>query len=455
MIYVQPFKFLHPTSSLEYILITKPHTSMKVLVASDDIGCVKEVIFARGTDTSKKDAIQPKSIKNFCGEPEASSKTKITMLEEFDNKFLVGARVGGEVSIYELTDNEVEDEEKFKLLHNYKVDVVKEDKPVALITLKDLDSIIIAFESSKVFLIHLNQQAFDFDPVFIQLAVTKPINTFERNQYEKGVFAYGGKENDVQIIRLYEQNASVKIFKKKDWRKKFSPKTIFTGKNVKNDHLDLRVPVSISKIRFFKENPKDGYKFLTATRHGQLRLYDTTHGRRPLHDYQVCEKPIIALAFANEEQSEVIITDTHSLIAKFSLSKIDEKAFKTNSASAGDIIRPVPKLLGKFAEGGNTGATFAVETAEEEIVATAGLDRYLRVFDIETREILAKVYVGVEISSVVILDIEDEIDEIEETGDKPVLQRKRRRDIQEAEESDDEEIWRQLDEKDGKKSKTK
>lgn len=428
---------------------------MKVLVASDDIGCVKEVVFARGTDTSKKDAIQPKSIKNICGEPEASSKTRITFLEEFENKFLVGARVGGEVSVYDYTDDDVEEEEKYKLVHNYKVDVTKDDKPVALITLVALDSILIAYESSKVFLIHFNQEEFDFDPVFIQLPVTKPIHTFERNQYEEGVFAYGGKENDVQIIKLYDQEVSTSIFKKKDWRKKFTPTTVFAGKNVKNDHLDLRVPISISKIRFFKDSPKNAYKFLTATRHGQLRVYDTTHGRRPVNDYQLCDKAIISLAFANEEQNEVIITDTHSLIAKYSLTKIDDKAFKTNSASAGTVIRPVPKLLGKFTEGGNTGATFAVETADDEIVATAGLDRYLRVFEIESRELLAKVYVGVEISSVVIVDTEDEIEEIEDANNKPALQRKRRRDIQEAEESDDEEIWRQLDEKDEKKKSKK
>ena len=99
------------------------------------------------------------------------------------------------------------------------------------------------------------------------------------------------------------------------------------------------------------------------------------------------EKPIVTLTFANDEQTEIIVTDTHSLIAKYSLTQV-EKAFKTISASAGEIVKPVPKLLGKFT-GGNTGATFGVHIYER-IVAFAGLDRYLRVFDLESREILAK-----------------------------------------------------------------
>ena len=86
--------------------------------------------------------------------------------------------------------------------------------------------------------------------------------------------------------------------------------------------------------------------------------------------------------------------------------------------------------MGKFT-GGNTGATFGVHIYER-IVAFAGLDRYLRVFDLESREILAKVYLGVEVSALLILDDEDTEDE--ETKNAK-------------EEEDDEELWNQLDTK--------
>ena len=88
--------------------------------------------------------------------------------------------------------------------------------------------------------------------------------------------------------------------------------------------------------------------------------------------------------------------------------------------------------MGKFT-GGNTGATFGVHIYER-IVAFAGLDRYLRVFDLESREILAKVYLGVEVSALLILDDED-------TEDEETKKRKRK------EEEDDEELWNQLDTK--------
>lgn len=276
-------------------------------------------------------------------------------------------------------------------------------------------------------MIHINDK-FDFKPLEIKLPEAKPISAFTVNPVAENIIAVGGKEFDLQVIQLFSSKINSTIFKKKNYEKEFVPQIVFKAKNVKNDHLDLRVPIWITNILFSKS--EKGYKLITSTGYGQIRLYDTTEGRKPRKDYQVTEKTIVTLSYANDEQSEIIITDTHSLMAKYSLTKIDEKAFKTNSASAGDIIKPVPKLLGKFS-GGNTGATFGVQVYED-IVAFAGLDRYLRVFDLESREILAKVYVGVEVSSLLVLDDEDEEDE--DT-------RKRKRE----EEEEDEELWNELD----------
>lgn len=406
---------------------------MKFIVSSDDTGAAKEVVCNRGTDTSKQDATQPISIKNYFTEPSASLKTRINHLLSFNYQYIIGTRLGGQVSVYDLNEEikeeegEEEEEEKFKLLHNFELPVDKDDKPIALLKVEILESVIVAFESSKLFLIHINDK-FDFKPLEIKLPEAKPISAFTINPEFENIIALGGKEVDLQVIKLFNDKINSTIFKKKNYEKKFVPEIIFKAKNVKNDHLDLRVPIWITNILFSKA--EKGYKLITSTGYGQIRLYDTTEGKKPRKDYQVTDKAIVTLSYGNDEQSEIIITDTHSLMAKYSLTKIDERAFKTNSASAGDIIKPVPKLLGKFT-GGNTGATFGVQVYED-IVAFAGLDRYLRVFDLESREILAKVYVGVEVSSLLVLDDEDEEDE--ET-------RKRKRE----EEEEDEELWNELD----------
>ena len=417
---------------------------MKILVTSDDTGAVKEVVCSRGTDTSKQDAKQPKSIKNICSEPGASVRTRVLHMVNFKSTFLVASRLGGSVTIYDLNH------EEYELVHTYQLAISNEDKPISLIELEEFDVVVVAFESGKVFVINLNNGKFDLDPIEIQLPGKKGISAFINNPHEAGVFACGGKENDARIIRLFEGEITKDVFEAENKQEFFQPDVIFTARNVKNDHLDLRPPIWISSILFFDEKPKDGYKFLTSTRYGQVRIYDTTHGKRPIQDYKVCEKPIVTLNFADSEE-EVIVSDTHNLVAKYSLAQIDSKAFKTHSASAGEITKPVSKLLGKFSAGGNTGAIVGVNIFDDEIISTGGLDRYLRTYDISSREILAKVYLGVQISDVLMLDSEDEEEEEPESemGDKRKKNiEKRRRKALEAEEneSDEEELWNQLEE---------
>lgn len=122
---------------------------MKVIVSADDTGSAKEVICNEGTDTSKQNATQPISIDNCLLEPSSSVKSRIIHFLSFNYQYLIGARLGGQVSVYELSDEE--SEEKFKLLHNFELPVDAQDKPVALLRVEILDSILVAFESSKVF----------------------------------------------------------------------------------------------------------------------------------------------------------------------------------------------------------------------------------------------------------------------------------------------------------------
>ncbi|CCG22255.1 Nsa1 66S pre-ribosomal particle component [Candida orthopsilosis Co 90-125] len=416
---------------------------MKILVASDDTASGKLIECNRGTDTSKQDAPQPKSITNCFTVPKFNYSSRIKHLINYNYQYFIASRIDGTISVYDYEEDSnaketlAEDEKDeldvmvnlFKHLHDYKVPIVASDKPIGLFKVEKLDSVLVPFTSGKVFLIYVGD--FKFEPLEIKLPVESPIEAFAVNPEYENIVAYGGKEVDLKVVELYDEKINSSIFKK-DYKKLFDPKVVFAAKNVKNDHLDLRVPIWNTNILFFKTDSKDNFKVLTSTHYGHLRIYDSTHGRKPLKNYQVSQDPISTLTFADDDQKEVIITGPNSLIARYSLTQVDEKAFKTNSASAGEIVKAVPKSLGRYT-GGNTGATYAVEVVEN-MVAFSGLDRYLRVFDVESRELLAKVYLGVEVSSLVILDDEDEEEE--------EVKRKR-----EAEEEEDEELWNQLDKK--------
>lgn len=444
---------------------------MKVLTTCDDTGAAKLCSFKRGTDTSKKDATQPDLIENCMNLPKSNYKTRIIHLINYNYQYFIASRLGGTLSIYDYEENDVamkpqekqegngskfdkeqksslkvesestnskeniEEvagyvEERFKFLHEFKLPVSMNDRPIALQKCEKLDSVLVAYESGKVYLVYVGD--FSFEPLLLHLPGCTHLNAFAIHPEQENVVAFGGKETDLQIAELYNSSVNSKIFKK-DYKSAFVPKILFKAKNVSNDHLNLRVPIWITNILFFTNNVTNGqYKLITSTRYGQLRIYDTKHGRKPVKDYPVSTTPILTLLFGNDKETEVVLTDTQNLMAKYSLDIIDDKAFKTNSASAGDIIKPVPKLLGKYT-GGNTGATLA-QQVYEGIVAFAGLDRYLRVFDVESRQILAKVYLGVEVSSLIIIDDEDEENEEEQ---------KRKRD----EEEEDNEMWSQLDKK--------
>ncbi|KAK7684719.1 hypothetical protein QCA50_012302 [Cerrena zonata] len=243
-------------------------------------------------------------------------------MSEFNQELLVSARANGWITVNDLINESEEEEEQYLLLHTYKLDVEQGDKPVGLIKLEAHQTILVAFESRKLFAIHFNDKKFDISPIELELAGDKPIQTFAANPYQEGIFAFGGKENDVKIVKLFEsKDANDDSFKSKSF---YTNEIVFEAENVENDYLDLWVPVWISKILFFKDQPENGFKFVTATRHGQIRTYNTSEEPSPIGDYKICDKPLVSLKFTSEAQDEVL---------------------ESVQASAGVMFRPTTKLL--------------------------------------------------------------------------------------------------------------
>lgn len=369
---------------------------MKVLLAADDSGSLKEVICKRGTDTSVQAATQPESINTVC---EGSRQTKIQQFIIFKN-YLIAARSQGSICFYDL-DNE------YALVKTFeKCSASPKDSFISL--LESFGLIYACTEAGVVSVI--NPANLNGEAKHLSVNIKAPVSTFISHPLQRGVFAYGGKENDVKIVSLFEN------VKDEELARNLKEKVLFQAKNVKNDQLDLRVPIWVSKLIFIDATVKRGsWSLIAVTRYGQIRLYNTLHGRKPVSNIKISEKPLVTLANTSEP-SEVICSDTHTTTLRFNIKK--------------------GLLLGKYK--GAVGSIQALHTfLEGDLLATGGLDRYLRVFDLDSREQVAKVYVGSQISCVQVIEDDEEEEEVQEK------QSKRKR--EEESESDVEEMWNQLD----------
>lgn len=409
---------------------------MRLLVSADETGNIKELYTSRGVDTSIKGGKQPKLVQNFLLTGDHTNvRHRVSCFKQYKHNWLIAARLSGFISIYDLASESSE----CALLHTYDLPVEALDRPINIINFEDHDFTMIAFESGSVFVIHFKDDGFLFEPLQLKLRQNpdepKPLGDFIAHPTSFGVFACGGRKTDLQVIRLF---AARKKFKESDFTSadKWQPKILFEAENVEPDHLGIECPIAISKILF--QTSKKGYRLVTATRTGHIRKYDSNEDTEPIGSYKVCDKAILSLKFANEDEDLIIISDQHTFVVKLSLVEIDAKAQRIVSASAGTFWKSSLKLLGKYSEGGNTGAIYGVDVSfDANIVAFGGLDRYLRVFDINSRKLLSKVYLGTQISCLEIMDDEDDEEETEET--------------QEAKE--EEEFWDKLEEPESKKRK--
>lgn len=329
-----------------------------------------------------------------------------------DEEIIVSARANGAINFY----NSKTYESINSISNN--LETSTKDEFVSLIS--SFGNIYAASEQGKITII--DSSSISSEKVnYITTSVKAPLSTFISHPTQEGVFAYGGKENDVKIIRLYKEGTS--IFDNDEVK----PEQLFQGKNVKNDKLDLRVPIWITNILFIKleDHTETTWKFITTTGHGQVRKYDTSHGRKPILDKKLSDKPLVRVA-ATPKEDEIICADTHVTTALFNIEK--------------------GALVAKYK--GSVGAVQALYShlkGDNGLLVTGALDRYVRVFDINTREQVAKVYIGSKISAVWLLSDEntDAENKKEEEIDPKKLKKMRKK--AELEDEDEDEVWNQLD----------
>ncbi|KAG9352011.1 hypothetical protein JZ751_023262 [Albula glossodonta] len=170
-----------------------------------------------------------------------------------------------------------------------------------------------------------------------------------QNPSQRHRVATGGKENGLKV-----------------WDLERPESPIFTAKNVRNDWLDLRVPEWVRDMAFIP----DSEKIVTCTGHHQVRVYDpASPQRRPVLEAEFGEYPLTALSLPCSPGS-VVVGNTQGQVAMLDLRKGLVRGCLKGLAGAVRGLQCHPSL---------------------PLVASCGLDRFLRIHSLEARSLQHKV----------------------------------------------------------------
>ncbi|MCL7037734.1 hypothetical protein MKW94_026016 [Papaver nudicaule] len=144
---------------------------------------------------------------------------------------------------------------------------------------------------------------------------------------------------------------------------------IWNAKSPKKDSLDIFTPTWFTAATFLSKD--DHRKIVTGTNSHQVRLYDISAQRRP----------VISFAFrATAIKSVTEDLDGHTIY------------FGTGGGDLASVDMRTGKVLGSFIGGSSGSIRSIVRHPEFPIIASCGLDRCLRFWDIKTRQPLAAVF---------------------------------------------------------------
>ena len=144
--------------------------------------------------------------------------------------------------------------------------------------------------------------------------------------------------------------------------------SVFMAKNVPSDSLELRVPIWITDLCF-----PDQDQVAVVSKHGHVRLYDLKgNQRRPIMNLTWEEEALSAIT-ATPNPNEVMVGTTTGHISQYDL-RMTHKGLKRKYR-------------------GCTGAIRSLDChPTRPVFAAVGLDRFLRVFDINKPKPIQKMY---------------------------------------------------------------
>lgn len=196
---------------------------------------------------------------------------------------------------------------------------------------------------------------------------------FAQSSVEGNIIATGGKENPLKLWDLIKTNQE-----------------IFTAKNVRNDWLNLRVPVWVTRAAFLDARRR----IVTGTGYHQVRLYDPLSPmRRPVLDMTFREHPVTGLSVRPGMELQVVVGNTHGDMGLLDLRK--------------------GKMVNLF-KGFSGGITDIQCHPTAPFIVSCGVDRYVHVHNIESREHVHKFYLKSRLNCVLLSNVWS--DELQRSG---------------------------------------
>lgn len=177
---------------------------------------------------------------------------------------------------------------------------------------------------------------------------------------DEGYSVFGGKGVEVNMWDLEKTS--------KIWNAKSPPK----------NSLGIFTPTWFTSLTFLSKD--DHRKVLAGTNNHQVRLYDTSAQRRPVLSVDFRETPIKAVA---ED------LDGHTIYVG------------NGTGDLGSIDIRTGKLLGCFLGKCSGSIRSITRHPEHSVIASCGLDSYVRFWDIKSRQLLSAVFLKQHLTNVV------------------------------------------------------
>ncbi|CAL2047864.1 hypothetical protein CAEBREN_16233 [Caenorhabditis brenneri] len=154
---------------------------------------------------------------------------------------------------------------------------------------------------------------------------------------------------------------------------------IWSSKNVAPDMLGLEVPIMITDARFIPGQNT----IIEATKLHEMRLYDPRAQRRPVKRISFMENPIMCTSLTNKA-NQVLAANSIGEIGLFDLRS---------------KVHPMCKFKG---QAGSIRSISGHPTMP--LAASVGIDRFLRVHDLQSRKLIHKIYCKTRLNQVLLRD---------------------------------------------------
>lgn len=274
----------------------------------------------------------------------------LTWLE--GNSIFACCRVNGELSLWHLNE-----EMKFPSMDNLFTVRTNCMSPIAV---RSYNSRLLTIDEKGT----ISIDSFDEDDL-ISKSISRNNHVTEWNNFgplsscdisfPSKVIALGGKENDTKIYDIET--------KEEVWR----------AKNVPHDNLNLRIPIWVTALSFQRSTEDHGKCFFTGTGYKHLRFYDTRTSKQPI------------ISIPSSEDFRVTAIETTM--------KNPMWVYAADTAGNLDLwdMRNTSKKISTLK--GGTGSIRNVKIDQnEDLLFSVGLDRHLRIFDVETSKISNSIY---------------------------------------------------------------